>query len=238
MSEEQKEEKKYPEFDPFEPIAEETLDECWERYAQRIKELKAKGVELNYPLDKNSNVFIDLGAFYKGIIQMISPEKFMELSFPKAYIRACSLDYLVDAFASGNPQLDPLELWVDPNTCQVFEHNGRHRAEIAYDLDIKEIPVVITFHPFKTIGDTEEGYKSLYEFYDMRVSRKNVKVSIFDDAMELLAQHWKVPDNCTIENLIPEKMRTVRSETVEEKLAWIKKIQELRKKKRQQHGLE
>lgn len=227
MSEEQEKKKKeYPKFSPL-----TTEDEAlWERYAQRIKELKAKKEKHEYPLDKNSPEFSRHSGFHRAMITHITPKEFLELAAPKAHIRESSLDYLLDAFENGDHKLGPLMLYIraDEKGCRVTGHQGRHRAEIAYDLDVEIIPVILNFDPDYTLdvdppeGEgydlveefggrwmaylvTKGGYEHLKEDAKPYAEGQPFKNSAYEDAIELMGDKWQEPEGCVISNLEPEE---------------------------------
>lgn len=222
---------KYPKFDPYD-VGEE---ECWERYAKRIKKAKEKEKIFEYPLDKDSREFIRYG-LHKSMIVNMTPVEFLRLSLPKTHIRACSLDYLFDAFEKGEPKLDPLYLRIDASTkkidyedypkkkCPVYGHEGRHRAEIAMDLGIKEVPVLIDYAPSYTL----DGYNEIREF-DKKRQEDDWKGNYYDLALKLMKQKWKAPNDCTINNIGSESYPDIFF-VKEPKWKIRKKYKELRKK--------
>lgn len=219
------EEKEYPEYDPTDVPSGELNEECWERYAKRIKVMREKGMKFIFPLEKNTPmVFSEIPGLHKAMIVMMKPTEFLKLSLPKSHIRACSLDFLLDAFEFGEPKLDPLYLSVSGETCEVNGHQGRHRAEIANDLGVEEIPVVIDFSPNYTL----KGYDEIREL-ERRWKEKDFKKSIIEDALDLMEEKWEAPDTCVIENLIPETPRLFKVDIAE--------IEQRRKQKRKQYGI-
>ena len=71
-----------------------------------------------------------------------SPESFSDVVRPPAVWNMKSLSNLRKRMREGK-EIDPLFVDIDPNSCSITHHEGRHRAKVASELDIKEIPVLI-----------------------------------------------------------------------------------------------
>jgi hypothetical protein len=242
------EEKGYPEYSLYDFIEDDS--ECWERYAERIKEMRNSGRKFKFPLNKNSRQLVSGGGLHKSLIVEMSPKRFLNLAKPKEYIRGCSLDYLLDAFDKGDPKIDPLLLSVfvkdveecisgtDKNKkrCMVVGHEGRHRAEIAMDLNIDRVPVIIDYAPDYTLI-TESGnvdYKTVNEF-ERRFRDKEFETgNAYDEALKMMGDKWKHPDKCSVDNLVKEKA----SSNVERNIEILSGLSMKRKMKRIKYGLE
>lgn len=73
---------------------------------------------------------------YLSLVAPLSKEMF-EFEKEKGYYTD-----VTDRMKTGKP-MDALWLDVDTNTYQVRGHEGRHRAKIAQELGIKELPVIL-----------------------------------------------------------------------------------------------
>ena len=221
------EKKKYPEYRELFTTTPEEQEACWQHYAERITRLRAKGVKYTFPIDKNSYHFIGGHyGFHKAMIVKMKPKEFLALAQPKAHINVCSLDYLLDAFEFGEPQIPPLTLRINADRCDVIAHNGRHRAEIANDLGVEEIPVILDFAPNYTLP-LPEGYDLANEFED-RWRKNNFKKSAYDDALELMGDKWQEPKGCIIEVMASEGL-SIFEDIMREREEIIRKRAEKRK---------
>lgn len=240
--------KEYPKYDPRE-VGDEA---CYAKYGKRFCDIKARLTKselenLKYPLNKDSLNLRYCGrtpdysgiSFHKCLLTWMSPNRFLELAIPKAHIRESSLDYLWDSFEHQKDNLDPLYLRVsiDDRTdeCEVGlgGHEGRHRAEIAKDLGIKEVPVLIDIAPHYTAID-EDGdvaYDPIQEHED-DIRNKTMKTSLYDSLMNRVAPYWKMPDNCQIKDIKPERQTLYPSMRGEEK---IQRMIELHQEKREKY---
>jgi hypothetical protein len=147
-------------YPKYEQIYDDDL--YYEKYAERLERIRKEGMEVKYPFKINSRKLSDGYPNFElknTIFLYVTPERFLELAFPKAHINITSIDYLFDAFEFGDPELDPLFLYVDPKL-RVIQHEGRHRAEISRDLDIELLPIVIKF----TYIYTDLTYKDIIDY--------------------------------------------------------------------------
>ena len=106
---------------------------------------------MEYMLNRKSSLFK-----YKPYSQKLvwmRPDEFLELVPPqvpgfsrydeRVYDKG-SLESIERGFREGS-EFDPLFLDVDIDTCRIINHEGRHRAFVAYKLGIEKVPVII-FH--------------------------------------------------------------------------------------------
>ncbi|MFH1546881.1 MAG: hypothetical protein ABIC57_00165 [bacterium] len=75
------------------------------------------------------------------ILKWMSPKEFLSLVPPTRYSKETTQE-LKEKIRKGTP-LDPLFLDIDIDSCNVMQHEGRHRAKAAIELDIKKIPVIL-----------------------------------------------------------------------------------------------
>ena len=74
--------------------------------------------------------------------RLMSPEKFLELAPPRgAPYNQKRIDELKEKIKKK--EMDVPYFDVDVDSCQVIDHEGRHRAEASRQLGIKKIPVVL-----------------------------------------------------------------------------------------------
>lgn len=211
----------YPKYDPYGTGGEW----CYELYAKKLNKLKKQKKNYKYPLKKDSLIF--QGYYHdfsphRCIVSNITPKKYMSLVLPKAHIRQCSINYLFDSF-EGKNTLDPLYLEIDK--CRVVRHEGRHRAEISDDLNIEEVPVAICY---------DYGLVAPYsKAMDYDNDKENNGYS-YEKLMKFGKENWKMPENCSINDIKPEK-RTSDPFFWKEPL-W--KIKEKHKELRKKYGLE
>lgn len=231
----------YPKYELFQKTDAVEQEECWKKYSNRIKKIKSENKEIQYPLDKNAYTFYPQHEYHKCLVTDITPKKFLELSKPKATIRACSLDYLLDAFEYNAPTIPPVYLSIDPSNCVVNGHEGRHRAEIANDLDIDKIPISICYYGDYTLLKHDKEFRREAVDYDAihrannemkNVYKKEKKGNLYDTLLKNLKDKWKTPNNCTINNLKKE------GKSIFDSSLSFSDIEEKREMYRKKYGLE
>lgn len=81
---------------------------------------------------------------WKGKIIYMSPDKFLRLArpLPENMVNSQSIQNLRQRMTENLP-IDPLVLTVDMEKKKVTGHEGRHRARVAKEFGIKEVPVLI-----------------------------------------------------------------------------------------------
>lgn len=176
----------------------------YKTYAKRFEQLIKKGKkEYKYPADLKGDGFYT--RLNRCILTDISPYLFTVLAAPKCSIREYSVNYLWDTFENQKEKLDPLNLDIDENTCRIFGHEGRHRAEISHDLGIKKVPVKVCFsryRPFKIVGD---------DYPDNKANRLREEIIKHGYSKELVDKwmadnnaSWNFPEGCDLDNVKTE----------------------------------
>lgn len=79
---------------------------------------------------------------WKGKLVWTSPDKFLSLARKLTHPSSESLNMLRKKMLNNEP-IEHLTLWVDMDNKKVKSHEGRHRALIAKELGIKEVPVFV-----------------------------------------------------------------------------------------------
>jgi len=79
---------------------------------------------------------------YAQKLVWIPPGRFLELAPEPGIWSEDHIRYLKDAILRGE-ELEPLWIDVFSDTCQVWRHEGRHRARAAMELGIEKVPVII-----------------------------------------------------------------------------------------------
>jgi len=192
--------KEYPKYDS----SDSGDEKCWERYSKKIKEMRESDEWHSFPLKKDSVLFKGSNAFGKPYdprqckVEFMTPERYLELAPPKQHIRACSLDYLTDAYKFGKIKLDPPHLEVGVEDCRVWSHEGRHRAEIAADIEMdseEPLPVIVCYMP---------RYKLGKEFVSIDEAIEYSENENYDNALRLTEKHLIYPENCDIPDIKPQ----------------------------------
>ncbi|MCP4762596.1 MAG: hypothetical protein GY870_12520 [archaeon] len=193
---------------------EKCLDDWgYKKYAERFKQLIDKGAKkYKYPADLHSSSFRN--SLNKCLITEIDPYLFTILAAPKCHIKESSVDYLWDAYEEQKEVLDPLYLDIDPNECRIEGHEGRHRAEIAYDLGIEKVPVRVCFfryRPFKVKGQEFSDNES--NFLTDEIKKHGFSKEIVDKWMKDNNASWSYPEKCNLDNVKSEGYGTERLKT-------------------------
>lgn len=196
--------KQYPEYTPYEIGSEE----CYELYKEKIEDLlekkESKGKKYKYPLDKEISSDTLNGDISRSKLDFIDPCKFVDLAYPKAHIRQCSLPFILDAYEYGIPKLQPLKFRVDENEqCHIFDHEGRHRAQAACDLGIEEVPINLRYRDYTLVD--ENNNLDTETLKEIKEKGYNPKHGSFDTNVLLeYKDKLKAPHFCYINNLTPE----------------------------------
>ncbi|MCP4762621.1 MAG: hypothetical protein GY870_12645 [archaeon] len=168
-------------------------DSCYERYAERLREGKGRRFNIKYPIKKNFT-YLYLKNFRKCLIHDMSPIRFLSKAYPKAHVNQCSVDYLFDGFLEGEPKLPPLYLDVNEDN-RVIGHEGRHRAEIAKDLGVLSVPVVICYGERLTMKESDRHIEEKYQDEVFNEEFQLGKGNYYDKLIETHKDAWQYPDN-------------------------------------------
>jgi len=88
---------------------------------------------------------------------MMHPQHFLYLTLPPEGTLAESETNKLKRMIRAGQGLDPLFLDVDIDTGQVTAHEGRHRAQAALELGIRQVPVIV-YHKRKAAGEDRRYY--------------------------------------------------------------------------------
>jgi len=127
--------------------------------------------ELKYPLAGKE----DLQAYggmegWKGKLVWMPPEKFLKLAHPLPEDQMNKKSYLKlkDRMINGLP-LDFLVLEVNMKLRKVVGHEGRHRAIVAKELGIQEVPVLIyTGSGFDRVPNWNKSTHDIVDKHDFK----------------------------------------------------------------------
>jgi len=95
----------------------------------------------------------------KQSYRKMSPTEFLRLA-PDTQFSPKRVNELKTKIKKG--EMDVLFFDVDVDSCQVLDHEGRHRAKASQELGIKEVPVVLFNREFDPEADGGFGTKGRY----------------------------------------------------------------------------
>lgn len=121
---------------------------------RNLKQYSDELMEVEYPLaSKEQRQDYGGQEGWKGKIVWMSPEKFLRLAAPLPNPDKKNIARLKKMMVDKSP-LDPLVLEVDMKRRKITSHEGRHRANAAKELGIRQVPVLIfTGSVFKRVPD-------------------------------------------------------------------------------------
>lgn len=79
---------------------------------------------------------------YAQKLVWMSPQRFLEIAPEPAMWSEAHIRYLKDTMLRGE-EIEPLWMDIFSETCQVWRHEGRHRARAAMELGIEKVPVIV-----------------------------------------------------------------------------------------------
>ena len=187
--------------------------------------------ELEYPLAKGEDLQSYEGMEgWKGKLVWMSPDKFLRLCYPlPSYCRSEeSLDNLRYRMKNGLP-LDFLLLAIDVAKRKVTGHEGRHRATIAKELGIEQVPVLIyTGNLFKRVPewspeDHEMADKAEFKpEWDNSTLNERLTLQNFDAKIEKLEKEWERVDHMGGQEIYQQELSSKISKLQREKEKWEK----------------
>lgn len=175
-------------------------EECYELYAEKLKDFAELDKDYEYPLTDSKHIDL-LGDVGRTGLDEIDPCLFVDLAKPKAHIRQCSLPYIMDAYKYGKPKLEPVYFSVNNrDNCQINGHQGRHRAQVACDLGINRIPIMINYRDY-AYPDDETGFANLDL---MKEANKYLRENGFKKYYKKYKDITIAPNHCYLINLKKE----------------------------------